>query len=86
MNEKPWWQSKTIWFNGLALIGAVAGAFGFAEFHPDPQVLALAPALVALINVGLRLVTRQPIGGGACCVLRETGCGVRGVVGLGGGQ
>lgn len=27
--------SKTLWFNGLALVLAVSGAFGYIEFIPD---------------------------------------------------
>jgi hypothetical protein len=59
---KPFWQSKTFWFNVLALVVAVAGAFGFAGFRPSADTEQLAYVLVVLINLVLRFVTKQPVG------------------------
>jgi len=56
---KEWWKSKTLWFNVLALIVAVATGFGFGEFEIDPLVPAIAAGIVALINLILRLVTTK---------------------------
>ena len=61
MEGKPFWESKTFWFNLLALVVAVASAFGYREFQPDPEVLQLAVGIIALINLLLRFVTKQPI-------------------------
>ena len=61
MSGKPFYYSKTFWFNVLALIVAVANAFGFADFQADPDVLQLAVGIVALVNIGLRFITKQPI-------------------------
>lgn len=54
-NGKPWYESKTFWFNALALIVAVAAGFGFADFEPDQDVVTIASGLIAVINLALRL-------------------------------
>lgn len=45
------WKSLSFWFNILAVIIAVANAFGFADFEPAPWVPGLAIGIVALINL-----------------------------------
>jgi len=55
---KPFWKSKTIWFNVLAVIVVIAGIVGFDEFTPDPQLLSLAAVIG---NIILRFATGQPI-------------------------
>jgi len=55
MNTKPWYQSKTLWFNVLTLVVAVAAGFGFAEFEPNQEVITIAGGVVALVNLALRL-------------------------------
>lgn len=53
---KPFWESKTIIFNALALILYVAQQYyGFSE------VPALDPALVAVINFVLRFFTNRSV-------------------------
>ncbi len=63
MNDpKPFYQSKTIWFN------AIAGVFGFLAANV-PAIAALVPqpagavigVAVPLINIVLRSITSQPI-------------------------
>ena len=40
MNDlKTWYQSKTIWFNALYFVIAVAATFGWADFQPDTEVI-----------------------------------------------
>lgn len=58
MDQKPFYTSKTLWFNLLAVAVFVAGSFGYADFLPDPDLLALA---AAVLNLGLRFATRQPV-------------------------
>ena len=58
---KRFWESKVFWFNVLALIVVVAGAFGFGEFSPDPKVPEYALVAVTVINVILRFVTKMPV-------------------------
>ena len=58
MITKPFWKSKTLFFNVLAALVIVAGMLGYADFVPDADVMAL---VVAVANVVLRLLTRQPV-------------------------
>lgn len=58
MNEaKPWYLSKTIWVNVLALVGSIAVAQGFA---PD-QWAEISVTALAVVNVVLRFITGQEI-------------------------
>jgi uncharacterized membrane protein len=63
MGTIPKWilGSKVFWFNVLAGVVAVAQAFGFAGFTPDPSVAEYVTVAVAVINIILRLVTTQPV-------------------------
>mgnify|MGYP001571360154 CR=1 FL=1 len=61
MKGKSLAQSKTFWFNLLAVLVAVATWFGFGSFEPDPKVLEALGVLAGLVNVVLRLVTDKPI-------------------------
>jgi hypothetical protein len=55
---KPWYTSKTIWVNLVALIGSILVAYGF-----EPSRWAeIAAGTLAVVNVVLRLVTGEPIG------------------------
>jgi len=58
---KPWYTSKTLWFNALFLVSAIAAYFGFADFKPDSNVVELAGVVVSVINIVLRFVTKEPI-------------------------
>lgn len=60
---KPFWQSKTLIFNALALLALLANQFGFADFKLDAEVSAGA---LAIINLALRLITKTAVslGGG----------------------
>ena len=58
---KPFYLSKTFWFNVLFLAGGVAAYFGFADFKPTDNVMELTSVAVAVINIILRFVTTQPI-------------------------
>jgi UPF0716 family protein affecting phage T7 exclusion len=52
---KPWYLSKTIWVNVLAIIGVflIGSALGW---NPEIQITILGVA-----NIGLRFVTNQGI-------------------------
>ena len=60
MESKKWYASKTLWFNLLAFIVAVAAGFGYTgELPADWGVYV--PAVIAIINVILRFITNQSI-------------------------
>ena len=62
MPSKPWFASKTIWFNAITVLIAVAGYFGWT---PDTDLIKLVGGfLVAaspIINLALRLITHKAI-------------------------
>jgi hypothetical protein len=62
MPTKPWYTSKTIWFNGVTVIIAAATFFGFT-INQDlfNNVTAFLVAISPVVNIGLRLVTKTPI-------------------------
>jgi len=60
MDGKPWYSSKTVWFNVLALVVAVAATFGYSGELPAHWA-QLVPAIVAGVNLLLRWITKQPI-------------------------
>lgn len=59
--SKEFWKSKTFWFNILALLVAVASAFGFSEFQPDSQVAEYALVIVTVVNIILHFVTNKAL-------------------------
>ena len=61
-DTKYWWQSRTVWVNVVATLFAVLGAFKLLPAYIDQDsVVAAIMGAVAIANVVLRLVTRQPI-------------------------
>ena len=54
-------QSKTFWFNALSLIVAIASLFGFADFEPNPEIAKATAAIIAVVNIALRIKTNQVI-------------------------
>ena len=61
MDSKPFWESKTFWFNLLALAVAIATAFGYDRFKPSPDVERIALGIVAVANILLRFLTNKGI-------------------------
>jgi len=54
---KPWWASKTVWTNLLALVGSIVLAVGY-----DPGRWAeISTVTLAVANLVLRLVTKEEI-------------------------
>jgi len=60
VDEKEWWQSKTVWFNVaflvLSIVGVVLKALGYDEFTPDSNVAEVILVLIPVINLVLRLL------------------------------
>jgi hypothetical protein len=61
MDGKPWYQSKTVWVNLVALVGAV-GTWAQAGFGMPGLTTIIFPVLLPIANIILRLITKQPIG------------------------
>lgn len=59
METKPFYQSKTLIFNFLAIIVLIANQFGFIDFQLDPEYAGM---IQAIINGILRLTTNKPVG------------------------
>ena len=59
---KPFYTSKTFWFNVLAGVVAVAGVFGYGSWQPDSNTVEIIGVIVAAVNIVLRFVTNQAVG------------------------
>lgn len=59
MDSKPWWASKTLWTNFVAVVAAVAVGFGF-DFGVDAQA-ELVVGVMAVVNLALRFATKTGI-------------------------
>ena len=61
MESKPFWVSKTLWVNAIAVLAAVFGAFGM-DIGLDPEMqIALVGGVMAVVNIILRLVTTTSV-------------------------
>ena len=62
---KPWYKSKTVWFNvalvGGAAVGGLAGLFPALQPYMTPKVFVIWTTLIGVANVGLRSMTRDAI-------------------------
>jgi len=56
-NTKQWWTSKTIWTNLIALVGSIVLALGM----DSDRWAEIAAVSLALVNLALRLATKEPI-------------------------
>ena len=61
METKSKWASKTLWANIVAIIATLGGVFGL-DLGLTPEVQAqLVAAIMAVVNIGLRFVTKTAI-------------------------
>jgi hypothetical protein len=58
---KPFYQSKTLWFNLLTILVAVAALFGWDTFEPSATTQEIVLLAVGVINLILRLLTKSEI-------------------------
>ena len=56
--SKSIFVSKTFWLNGLGLAYGIAAYFHGPVPTADPEVIAM---IASVLNLGLRLVTKQPV-------------------------
>jgi len=62
METKPFWASKTLWVNAIALVAAISGAFGM-DLGLDPETqAAIVGAVMSIANIVLRFVTKSAVG------------------------
>ncbi len=61
MESKPWYASKTVWANIVAFAATVAVIAGI-DVGLTPEVQAeIVAAVLAGVNIVLRLITREAI-------------------------
>jgi len=60
--KKAWYRSKTIWFNVLAIIVALATQFGY-QGNIDPEFQQIGATVLMVGNLILRFKTNSPVGG-----------------------
>ena len=57
---KKWYESKTLWANGIAVVAAALAAFGM-DIGPELQATTVA-FIMGIVNVVLRLKTDTAVG------------------------
>ena len=63
MKSKPFYASKTLWVNLVAVAAALTGAFGIdLGLDPETQV-TIVGAIMGVVNIILRFTTKTAIGG-----------------------
>lgn len=62
MDGKVWYKSKTLWFNALTGVVGILTAL-VKDGGLNPQTVGYIGTAVGLVNIGLRLLTDQPIEG-----------------------
>ena len=61
MDTTKWYASKTLWVNVVAAVATLAGVFKL-DLGLTPEVQAtVVTTILALVNIGLRLVTKTPV-------------------------
>lgn len=62
-DTKPWWQSRTVWFNVLTalllLLDAFASSLGLLQPLLPPAAWPWVACTVTVINLWLRAITRS---------------------------
>lgn len=64
MDSKPFWASKTLWVNLVAVIAALSGVFGGDFGLDDETQTAVVGAIMGVVNIVLRFMTVAPLGRG----------------------
>ena len=54
--NKPFYMSKTLWVNLIAVVMTVVASYTGEEMDPQAQI-----GLLALVNMVLRMVTKQKL-------------------------
>jgi hypothetical protein len=59
MSNKPFWASKTLWVNALAVAAAVGTVVGF-DLTPELQA-EIVVIVMGVVNIVLRFVTKSGV-------------------------
>jgi lysozyme family protein len=64
LRSKPWYKSKTVWFNilsiGGAILGGLLGVMPTVQPFLTPMSYAIAMAVIGAGNIVLRAITTGP--------------------------
>lgn len=65
VTTKPWYQSKTVWFNlvfvALGVVDWLLGSLGYQDFQPSEESTEFLTAVLILGNIFLRKLTTTKI-------------------------
>lgn len=59
---KPAWKSRTMWVNAVAAVASLSVAMGLDLGMTTDVQASIVTGIMAVVNIGLRLVTTQGIG------------------------
>jgi len=62
MENKKWYESKTVWFNIISGIGGVGGGLSPNPGGFESKVQGIFARIVSIGNIAIRFVTDAPIG------------------------
>ena len=60
METKPFWASKTMWVNALAVLASVLGAMNVDALTPEVQAQVVG-VVMGIVNIVLRFVTKSGV-------------------------
>ncbi len=60
MEQKPFYTSKTIWVNVIAMLAIILNALWGFEMDAEFQA-AIATTILAVVNIVLRFTTTKPV-------------------------
>ena len=58
---KPFWKSKTLWFNLIFLLVTLATSWGYTDWQPTTEMQQIITGVVLILNLILRYMTKQGI-------------------------
>lgn len=62
MNGKPLVKSKTFWINLVTIVAGIVTLIGGSDLiQENPQYAGLAATVIGVVNILLRLVTKEPV-------------------------
>jgi hypothetical protein len=64
MDSTPFWASRTLWVNVIAVAATVTGVFKIDLGLDATTQASIVTGVMAVVNIVLRLVTKTPISAG----------------------